>query len=72
MLGSQIGVGAYRALIEQKLNGVMVSVGGQLNVHFVPFDELIDPATLVTKVRYIEPGSDFYRLARFVEACFED
>ena len=72
MLGSQIGVGAYRALIEQKLNGVMVSVGGQLNVHFVPFDELIDPKTLVTKVRYIEPGSDFYRLARFVEACFED
>lgn len=72
MLGSQIGVGAYRALIEQKLNGVMVSVGGQLNVRFVPFDELVDPKTLVTKVRYIEPGSDFHRLARFVEACFED
>lgn len=72
MLGSQIGVGAYRALIEQNLNGVMVSVGGQLDVHFVPFEELVDPKTLVTKVRYIEPGSDFHRLARFVEACFED
>ena len=72
MLGSQIGVGAFRALVEQKLNGVMVSVGGQLNVHFVPFEELVDPKTLVTKVRYIEPGSDFHRLARFVEACFED
>lgn len=72
MLGSQIGVGAFRALIEQKLNGVMVSVGGQLDVRFVPFDELVDPKTLVTKVRYIEPGSDFHRLARFVEACFED
>ena len=26
MLGSQLGVGAYRALVEEKLNGVMVSV----------------------------------------------
>ncbi len=72
MLGSQIGVGAYRALVENKLNGVMVSVGGQLNINFVPFEELVDPKTLVTKVRYIEPGSDFHRLARFVETCVED
>ncbi|MCC6509082.1 MAG: 6-phosphofructokinase [Pirellulaceae bacterium] len=72
MLGSQIGVGAYRALIEKNLNGVMVSVGGQLDIHFVPFEELVDPQTLVTKVRYIEPGSDFHRLARFVETCSED
>ena len=69
MLGSQIGVGAYRALMEQGLNGVMISVGGQLNIRFVPFEELVDPKTLVTKVRYIEPNSDFHRLARFVETC---
>ncbi len=67
MLGSQIGVGAYRALVEEKLNGVMISVGGQFHVTYVPFTELIDPQTLVTKVRYIESNSDFYRLARLLE-----
>ena len=40
MLGSQIGVGAYRALIEEKLNGVMVSVGGQFDMSFVPFEKI--------------------------------
>ncbi|GIW98810.1 MAG: 6-phosphofructokinase [Pirellulaceae bacterium] len=72
MLGSQIGVGAYRALVEEKLNGVMVSVVGQLELNFVPFEQLVDPATLVTKVRYIERDSDFYRLARFVETLVDD
>ena len=67
MLGSQIGVGAYRALIEEKLNGVMVSVGGQFNVSYVPFEKLVDPKTLVTKVRFIETGSDFQRMARLLE-----
>ena len=37
MLGSQLGVGAYRALVEEKLNGVMVSVRGQLELNYVPF-----------------------------------
>ena len=72
MLGSQIGVGAYRALVEKKLNGVMVSVSGQLNLNYVPFEELVDPKTLVTKVRYIDIGSDFHRLARFVETYVDD
>jgi len=67
MLGSQLGVGAYRALVEQGLNGVMVSVSGQLELHFVDFDQLINPDTLVTVVRHITPGSDFHRLARFME-----
>lgn len=67
MLGSQIGVGAYRALIEEKKNGVMVSVGGQFNISFVPFDALVDPKTLVTKVRFIQTGSDFHRMARLLE-----
>jgi len=67
MLGSQIGVGAYRALIEEKLNGVMVSVGGQFNLSFVPFEKLVDPETLVTKVRFIETSSDFHRMARLLE-----
>jgi len=67
MLGSQLGVGAFRALAERKLNGVMVSVKGQLELIYVPFEELVDPDTLVTKVRYIDTNSDFHRLARFLE-----
>ena len=67
MLGSQLGVGAYRALVEKGLNGVMVSITGQLDLHYEPFENLVDPATLVTKVRYIDPKSDFHRLARFLE-----
>jgi 6-phosphofructokinase 1 len=72
MLGSQLGVGAYRALVEEKLDGVMVSVSGQLDLHFVPFSDLVDPKTLITKVRFIEPGSDFHRLARFLETVVDD
>jgi len=67
MLGSQLGVGAYRALAERGLDGVMVSVSGQLDLNYVPFEELVDPNTLVTVVRYVERGSDFHRLARFLE-----
>ncbi len=67
MLGSQLGVGAYRALVEEQRNGVMVSVSGQLDLNYVPFEELVNPDTLVTKVRYVEPNSDFHRLARFLE-----
>ena len=67
MLGSQLGVGAYRALVEERLSGVMVSVSGQLSLEYVPFDQLIDPETLVTVVRHIDPESDFHKLARFLE-----
>ena len=64
MLGCQLGVGAYRALVEKGLNGVMVSVSGQLQLHYVPFEDLVDPKTLVTVVRYIDAESDFQRLTR--------
>ena len=67
MLGSQLGVGAYRALVEDGRDGVMVSVSGQLDLHYVPFEELVHPKTLVTVVRHIEYNSDFHRLARFLE-----
>jgi 6-phosphofructokinase 1 len=67
ILASQLGVGAYRALAEQGLDRVMVSVIGQLQLQYVPFDKLIDPGTLKTKVRMIEPDSDFHQLARFLE-----
>ena len=39
MLGSQLGVGAYRALVEEKLDGVMVSVSGQLDLQLRPVRE---------------------------------
>ena len=67
MLGSQLGVGAYRALVEKGYNGVMVSVSGQLDLHYVPFTDIVDPKTLVTVVRYIDPNKDFHKLARFLE-----
>jgi len=68
MLGSQLGVGAYRALVEERLNGVMVSVSGQLELNYVPFEQLVNPENLVTRVRYVEPQSDFHKLARFLES----
>ena len=67
MLGSQLGVGAYRALVENGLDGVMISCSGQLQLEYVPFAELVDPETLVTVVRYVEPDSDFHKLTRFLE-----
>ncbi|MEM1417782.1 MAG: 6-phosphofructokinase, partial [Myxococcota bacterium] len=67
MLGSQLGIGAYRALVEEGLDGHMVSTRGQLNLHYVPFAKLVDKDTLQVAVRLIKPGSDFHRLARFLE-----
>lgn len=72
MLGSQLGVGAYRALVEEKLDGVMVSVSGQLDLHYEPFEKLIDPNNLVTVVRFVRPESDFHKLARFLETDVND
>ncbi len=67
MLGSQLGIGAYRALVEENLDGHLVSVKGQLDLHYVPFSDLVNHQTMKTEVRYIQPGSDFHRLARFLE-----
>lgn len=67
MLGSQLGIGAYRALVEEHKDGFMVSVSGQLELCYVPFHELVNEHTLRTEVRFIAPGSDFHKLARFLE-----
>jgi 6-phosphofructokinase len=67
MLGSQLGIGAYRALVEEGLDGHLVSVEGQLDLAYVPFHELVNPQTLKTEVRFIRTGSDYHRLARFLE-----
>jgi len=67
MLGSQLGIGAYRALVEENLDGHLVSVVGQLDLAYVPFKELVNHQTLKTEVRFIKSGSDYHRLARFLE-----
>jgi len=67
LLGSQLGVGAYRALVEEGLSGVMVSVEGVFSLAYRPFDTLVDAATMKTKLRFIEPGSDFHKLGRALE-----
>lgn len=67
MLGSQLGIGAYRALVEENLDGHLVSVVGQLDLSYVPFKDLVNPTTLKTEVRFIKAGSDYHRLARFLE-----
>jgi 6-phosphofructokinase 1 len=63
VLGSQLGLGAYRALAEKGLDGHMVSVAGQLELRYVPFSQLINPDTLRADVRFVERESDFHRLA---------
>jgi 6-phosphofructokinase len=67
LLGSQLGVGAFRALVEEGLSGVMVSVENVYYLAYRPFDTLVDAATMKTKLRFIEPGSDFHRLGRALE-----
>jgi 6-phosphofructokinase 1 len=67
ILGSQLGIGAYRALVEENLDGFLVSVRGQLDLNYVPFKDLVNQQNLKTEVRFIKPGSDYHRLARFLE-----
>ena len=66
LLASQLGYGAYRAMIELGLSGYMVSVENQLSHKVVPFGELIDKETMTTKIRFI-PDGDFKNLARALE-----
>jgi 6-phosphofructokinase 1 len=67
VLGCQLGLGAYRALVEEGLDGHMVSVSGQLDLRYVPFAQLVDPTTLRAEVRFVKRGSDFHRLATELE-----
>lgn len=71
LLGSQLGIGAYRAVVEEAHAGVMVSVNGQFDLQYVDFEELVDADTLVPRIRYISPESDFYKMARFLESRME-
>jgi 6-phosphofructokinase 1 len=64
MLGSQLGIGAYRALVDQGLDGHMVSITGQLDLRFIPFEKLLTPGSLTPEVRYVDTDSDFHRMSR--------
>ena len=68
ILGSQLGVGAYRALCEAAKDAVMVSVTGSLELMFTPFSDLIDLSILRAYQRPVTVGSDFHLLARYIEA----
>jgi ATP-dependent phosphofructokinase / diphosphate-dependent phosphofructokinase len=67
IMASQLGVGACHAITEEGLNGVMISLGEQLSLKYVPFKELIDQKTGFTRLKFIEKDSDFWKLARVLE-----
>ena len=71
MLGSQLGIGAYRALVEEGLDGHMVSVTGQLDLQYVPFARAGQPGDAQDRGALHAPGSDFHRLARQLETRVE-
>lgn len=71
LLGSQLGTGAYRALAEKNVDGVMVSVSGQLGLVYEPFERLINYQRLRAHARPIDPEEDFHQLARYMEARVE-
>ena len=61
VLGSMLGYGAFKLMQANKF-GHMVSVDENFNIKAIPFDELIDDKTLLTKLRNVPQGSDFYEL----------
>lgn len=66
ILGSVLGMGAYD-LVRGGHFAHMVSVGDNLDLKRVPFDELVDPNTFMTALRYVPIGGDFFRLAKSLE-----
>jgi len=71
-LGSQLGVGAYRALAEEDRNGVMISLTGQLELLYKPFEELIDFDALRAHPRPIQTREYFHMLPRYLEVRVDD
>ncbi|OHD66370.1 MAG: hypothetical protein A2176_07775 [Spirochaetes bacterium RBG_13_51_14] len=61
VMGSMLGYGAARFYLENNF-GVMVSVTDNFDLKSVPFPELIDKNTLLTRLRDVPRGSDFYNL----------
>ncbi|HOW81858.1 MAG TPA: 6-phosphofructokinase [Spirochaetota bacterium] len=61
VLGSMLGYGAAKFYMERNF-GVMVSVTDNFDIKAVPFSELIDSKTLMTKLRDVPRGSDLFTL----------
>ncbi len=61
VLGSMLGFGAFKLFTLKKFNS-MVSVSGNFSIIDVPFSKLINKKTLLTKLRNVPRGSDFYEL----------
>jgi 6-phosphofructokinase len=61
VLGSMLGFGAYKLYSRKEFNS-MVSVSDKFQVVAVPFERLIDPDTLLTRLRDVPRGSDFFEL----------
>lgn len=72
ILGSQLGTGAYVSLVEEGLNGVMVSVGKEMKLEFRPFEELINMSKLRAYQRPLRMGEGIHRLARYMEEWVEE
>jgi hypothetical protein len=56
-----LGFGAYKLYNRQEFNS-MVSVSDNFQIIAVPFSKLIDEKTLLTKLRDVSRGSDFFEL----------
>lgn len=61
VLGSMLGYGAYKLYREDSFSN-MVSVSDNFQVIGVPFSDLIDPETMLTRLRIVPRGSDFFEL----------
>jgi 6-phosphofructokinase 1 len=61
VLASMLGYGAYK-LYKNRQFSSMVSVSDNFSIVAVPFEQLIDPLTLLTRLRNVPRGSDFFDL----------
>jgi 6-phosphofructokinase len=61
VLASMLGFGAYKLFTNRQFN-CMVSVSDNFQIVGVPFADLIDPQTLLTRLRNVPRGSDFFEL----------
>jgi ATP-dependent phosphofructokinase / diphosphate-dependent phosphofructokinase len=61
VMGSMLGYGAAKYYMEENF-GIMVSVTDNFDLKAVPFTDLIDKDTLLTRLRDVPRGSDFFNL----------
>jgi len=61
VLASMLGFGAYKLYKDRQFD-CMVSVSDNFQIVAVPFSELIDSQSLLTRLRNVPRGSDFFEL----------